>query len=166
MKPNLLYAAGLCYFAYLSAILAIAAVAITSCAKRPNPPGPVFAKVHGQPTASADADRGRGEIPWVTSPKFPVIYFDFDSDKLRAEYPERVAAALASTKAEWVCYVDGHASSEGTDEYNMALGARRASRVGDYIQAFKGITVIETSYGEERPKETPELSRRAEVRCE
>jgi outer membrane protein OmpA-like peptidoglycan-associated protein len=137
------------------------------CSKpSPKSPGPAFDKVNGIPTASADAGRGRSELYLASSPKFPTVYFDFDSDRIRPEDLDRIASTVRDAKAQWVCYVDGHASTEGEAAYNLGLGARRASRVGNFIQSWAGITVMETSYGEERPAATPELSRRVEVRCE
>jgi peptidoglycan-associated lipoprotein len=49
--------------------------------------------------------------------------------------------------------VEGHADERGTREYNIALGARRATNVKDYLVA-KGISAsrIQTlSYGKEKP---------------
>lgn len=141
------------------------------CTQPPVPPGPAFEKVNGQPTESADAGPGRGESKtfgdMAVSPKFPVVYFDYDDDAIRPADRDGLVAATLGLKAEWVCYVDGHASPEGSEAYNMSLGARRASTVGDFIQSFKGISVIETSYGEEKPiPGAPSLSRRVEIRCQ
>lgn len=140
------------------------------CSQPPKPPGPSFAKVNGQPTDNADVGQGRGEIKAIgdlaASPKFPVVYFEYDSDEIRSAERLALSRAARGFRADWVCYVDGHASPEGAEAYNQDLGARRASRVGYFIQAYRGITVIETSYGEERPAAGgPELSRRVEVVC-
>jgi len=65
--------------------------------------------------------------------------------------------------------IEGHADSRGTNEYNIALGERRAAAVREYLTG-RGITAdrLQTvSYGEERPKhdnsreETRRLNRRA-----
>lgn len=145
------------------------------CTKPPKVlPGPVLEKVNGLNT---DVDQGReenreikppggGRLRYAKTPRFPVIYFEFDADTVGTDYQDTLSRIARTLRADWICNVDGHASSEGTDEYNLALGARRASRVGDYLQAFKGITVVETSYGEERLADgPPERSRRVEVSC-
>jgi peptidoglycan-associated lipoprotein len=49
--------------------------------------------------------------------------------------------------------IEGHADERGTREYNLALGARRAAAVRDYmiahgVQASRMRTI---SYGKERP---------------
>ena len=65
--------------------------------------------------------------------------------------------------------IEGHTCSIGTNEYNLALGSRRAGSVRDYLVS-RGVPAsrMETrSYGEERPKydnareETRRLNRRA-----
>jgi outer membrane protein OmpA-like peptidoglycan-associated protein len=152
---------------YLITLCAL--LVFVTCARKPNPFPSVttFEKVNGEPTAKADAGRSRSEgKSFVVSPRFPTVYFDFDSDKIKPEYQDKLSNVIRDVGVTWVCHVDGFASSEGTEAYNLALGARRASRVGDYIGTSKGITVVEVSYGEERQKETPELSRRVEVSCE
>ncbi len=137
------------------------------CARTPSlkPPGPILEKDYG----IADVDRGRDGKTFAdlaVSPKFPVVYFDLDSYDIRPADREALAAAAQGITATWVCYVEGHASTDGEADYNLSLGSRRAGTVGDFIQAFKGISVVETSYGEERPVPGPlELSRRVEVRC-
>jgi peptidoglycan-associated lipoprotein len=50
--------------------------------------------------------------------------------------------------------IEGHASAEGTAEYNLALGERRALAAQNYL-ASQGIDrgrLTTLSYGEERPK--------------
>ncbi|MBI2493820.1 MAG: OmpA family protein [Candidatus Rokubacteria bacterium] len=55
--------------------------------------------------------------------------------------------------ADYVILIEGHADERGTNEYNLALGERRAKSVMNYL-ASRGVqagrmTLI--SYGEERP---------------
>jgi outer membrane protein OmpA-like peptidoglycan-associated protein len=65
--------------------------------------------------------------------------------------------------------IEGHTDNIGTNEYNMALGERRASSVRDYLVS-RGIAATRlrtVSFGEENPKhdntreETRRLNRRA-----
>ena len=65
--------------------------------------------------------------------------------------------------------IEGHTCNIGTNEYNLALGERRAHAVRDYLTS-RGVTADRlrtVSYGEERPKhdnsreETRRLNRRA-----
>lgn len=82
------------------------------------------------------------------------IYFPFDSAELdgtaRAEL-DRVHGRVGGT-AEYVI-LEGHASSEGTDAYNLGLSQRRAESVKGYLVS-KGVAlerISTTPQGEERP---------------
>jgi peptidoglycan-associated lipoprotein len=87
--------------------------------------------------------------------KFEDIYFDYDQYDIRAD-----SQAVLQTVASWMLkntaakiLIEGHCDDRGTNEYNLALGDRRAKSVRDYLVAL-GIASsrIETiSYGEEEP---------------
>ncbi len=83
------------------------------------------------------------------------VYFDFDSFAVRAD-----AAPVLNAQAAWLVRypavqvrIEGNADERGTQEYNFALGERRANSVRDYLVshgvAAGRITVV--SYGKERP---------------
>jgi peptidoglycan-associated lipoprotein len=91
------------------------------------------------------------------------IFFDTDLNTLNAQ-----AKATLDRQASWLqqypqvnVWVAGNCDERGTEEYNLALGARRANADRDYLVAH-GIqrTRIETiSYGKSRPidsSSTPE----------
>lgn len=83
------------------------------------------------------------------------IYFDFDKSELKPE-----ARAILEKKAAWLrahpdfsLRIEGHCDERGTNEYNLALGERRANAAGKFLNAL-GISmgrVSTLSYGEERP---------------
>jgi peptidoglycan-associated lipoprotein len=83
------------------------------------------------------------------------VFFEFDKASLTDEAQatvERLAAWMQEYPPATVT-VEGHADERGTREYNLALGARRANAVRDYLIVL-GIDPnrIETvSFGEERP---------------
>ncbi len=86
---------------------------------------------------------------------FKDIYFDFDQYDIRADakpvLQEVSSYLLKNTTAKIL--VEGHCDDRGTNEYNLALGDRRAKAVSDYLVAL-GIASgrIETlSFGEEKP---------------
>ncbi|MBS1300850.1 peptidoglycan-associated lipoprotein Pal [Loktanella sp. SALINAS62] len=59
------------------------------------------------------------------------------------------------TNADYLAIIEGHADEQGTREYNLALGARRANAVREYLMS-KGIPsnrLRTVSYGKERPIE-------------
>ncbi len=83
------------------------------------------------------------------------IYFDFDRYDVRAD-----ARQILQSNAQWMknnpsarIEIEGHCDERGTNEYNLALGARRAQSVRDYLVTL-GIPVQRLStisYGEEIP---------------
>ncbi len=83
------------------------------------------------------------------------IHFDFDaSEILAADKPvlDRKAGVLGANRPIRI-RVEGNTDERGSDEYNLALGMRRASAAKLYLTQ-RGIDAsrIETvSYGEERP---------------
>ena len=101
-------------------------------------------------------------IPSLPSPKEFVesaalrdVYFDFDRYDVRAGDKGTLDenAKWLKTNQSALLLIEGHADERGTNEYNLALGERRAKATRDYlvsvgIEAGR-ITVI--SYGEERP---------------
>jgi peptidoglycan-associated lipoprotein len=84
-----------------------------------------------------------------------VIYFDFDSDRIRqADRPvlEAHAEYLASDANASVT-LEGHADERGSREYNVGLGERRAAAVRRVLTLLGTSDghVRTVSYGEERP---------------
>jgi len=83
------------------------------------------------------------------------IYFDYNKANIRPEYQpvlENISKWMAK-KAEQQLLVEGHCDERGTDEYNLALGERRALAVRRYLVAL-GVSadrVHTISYGEEKP---------------
>jgi peptidoglycan-associated lipoprotein len=83
------------------------------------------------------------------------IYFDFDKATLSPASQDNLLR-----KAEWLrensdvtVTIEGHCDARGTNEYNLALGDRRAESAKAFLVdlgiAASRITTI--SYGEERP---------------
>jgi peptidoglycan-associated lipoprotein len=84
-----------------------------------------------------------------------VVHFDFDQSDLRAEDKATLDAKVPILQANpgVTLRVAGHTDERGSDEYNLALGQRRAAAAKRYLVEH-GIAEsrIETiSYGEERP---------------
>jgi peptidoglycan-associated lipoprotein len=82
------------------------------------------------------------------------IYFDYDESSLSDDSRDKLArnADLLKSKPQFSVTIEGHADSRGTNEYNLALGERRANAVKDYIGSL-GVAAerLRTlSYGEER----------------
>jgi peptidoglycan-associated lipoprotein len=83
------------------------------------------------------------------------VFFETDQTDLTPQ-----ARATLDKQAQWLANygnysftIEGHADERGTREYNIALGARRAQTVRDYL-ASRGINpqrMRTISYGKERP---------------
>ena len=83
------------------------------------------------------------------------VFFESDSTEITAQ-----GRATLDKQAQWLQQynrysftIEGHADERGTREYNIALGARRAQTVREYLSA-RGVQVSRMrtiSYGKERP---------------
>jgi len=64
-------------------------------------------------------------------------------------------ARWMQSNPEYAVIIEGHADEQGTREYNLALGARRASAVQNYLisQGVAAARLRTVSYGKERPLE-------------
>lgn len=84
-----------------------------------------------------------------------VVYFDFDRADLRPQDREAVEAVLDLLLRDRSARVriEGHADERGSDEYNLALGLRRAATIQRYLTAagVESRRLEITSFGEERP---------------
>jgi peptidoglycan-associated lipoprotein len=116
-------------------------------------------------TAAGCANRlfdqaGAGTAPPGSQQDFIVnagdrVFFETDSSELTSQ-----SIATLEKQAQWLQVynqytftVEGHADERGTREYNIALGARRAQTVRDYL-ASRGVNpqrMRTISYGKERP---------------
>src|SRR5262245_20779946 len=83
------------------------------------------------------------------------VFFETDSSELTPQ-----ARTTLDKQAQWLQYynrysftIEGHADERGTREYNIALGARRAQTVRDYLvsRGIDGNRMRTISYGKERP---------------
>jgi peptidoglycan-associated lipoprotein len=83
------------------------------------------------------------------------VFFDFDKSALKAD-----AHATLDKQAAWLkqymqnnVQIAGNCDDRGTEEYNIALGQRRANAARDYLVAkgVAGSRVTTISYGKDRP---------------
>lgn len=85
----------------------------------------------------------------------PDVYFDYDESSLSDETRERLArnAELLKAQTQFLVTIEGHADERGTNEYNLALGEKRANAVRDYLGSLgvDGGRLRIITYGEERP---------------
>jgi peptidoglycan-associated lipoprotein len=130
--------------ARLVAVLA-AALAISACASKPEETAQASAGM-ATPGSQQDFVVNVGDR----------VFFETDSSELSAQ-----SRTTLDKQAQWLntysqygqFTIEGHADERGTREYNIALGARRAQTVRDYLIS-RGVAANRMrtiSYGKERP---------------
>jgi peptidoglycan-associated lipoprotein len=165
---------------FLVATLVIGTALFAGCAKRPattaaSAPAPTGAAATttgtGGATATTPTPPPAAAAPPATATPAPVarpqpkefvaiadlrpIYFDFDKYDIRpgdAKVLDANAQWLKSN-AEQLVLIEGHCDERGTNEYNLALGERRAKSTMNYLvsQGVQASRITIISYGEERP---------------
>ena len=89
------------------------------------------------------------------NPNLKTIYFDFDKYNIRPDDAKTLDGDAAWLKANPnnLVLIEGHADERGTNEYNLALGEKRAKAAMNYLvaQGVQASRVTIISYGEERP---------------
>ncbi len=147
-------------------LVAAAALSVAACASKPKP---------AYPTAPPVAERPEPpRAPSAPPPAQPVtenalpgserdfvinvgdrVYFDFDKYDVRSD-----ATPLLDAQAGWLkrypavqVRIEGNCDERGTREYNLALGARRANAVREYLvsRGIGAARITTVSYGKEKP---------------
>jgi peptidoglycan-associated lipoprotein len=152
-------------FAMMMGLMGLSAVLVmTSCAKRVKPEAPPAMQeekvapepeVKEAPMESAPIQEAEPAPKMAESAGMAVILFDFDKFNIRDDMRSVIAA-----NAEWLkshpdvkVSIEGHCDERGTNEYNLALGERRA-KTTQQVLASLGVDksrMSTISYGEERP---------------
>lgn len=148
------------------AMIGLAAASLAACASRPKPAGPAEpapptpqAETPYTPTPTPPSPVDQGPLPGTVQ-DFVInigerIYFDTDSYEVRSDAQPTLAA-----QAQWLnrypavrVRIEGNADERGTREYNLALGARRANAVREFLvaQGVSGSRIETLSYGKEKP---------------
>src|SRR5215469_3578138 len=128
-------------------LVALFALAFGGCApSTANKPEMTAAKSATTPTAPGGSGKGEGERGTASeSSTAPGSLEALQTLKVNAEWLKRNPAARIE--------IEGHCDSRGTNEYNLALGAKRAQAAKDYL-ANLGISaerLSTISYGAEIP---------------
>jgi peptidoglycan-associated lipoprotein len=149
-----------------TSLLALGAVAMlaSACASNPEPeptPAPVAAAPAPtpppapRPVAPSPAGPSAGSKAHFAATATDRVYFDYDQYSLDATDIRALQGQVAWLKQFGGArvQVEGHADERGTSEYNIALGARRANAVADYLKS-QGVAdgrVSTISFGKDKP---------------
>jgi peptidoglycan-associated lipoprotein len=147
-------------------LVATAALSLAACASKPKPAFPTAPP----PAQRPEPPRGPSTPPPaqpVTENALPGserdfvinvgdrVYFDFDKYDVRSD-----ATPLIDAQAGWLkrypavqVRIEGNCDERGTREYNLALGARRANAVREYMvsHGVAAARITTVSYGKEKP---------------
>jgi peptidoglycan-associated lipoprotein len=143
-------------------LVATAAASVAACASRPKPTPP--APAAPPPPAASEPAPAPGPVGESVLPgserDFVInagdrVYFDFDKYEVRAD-----AQPILDAQSAWLkrygtvrVRIEGNCDERGTREYNLALGARRANAVREYLVSH-GVSadrITTVSYGKEKP---------------
>ena len=109
--------------------------------------------------SAAAAERSASNLPAAEDSILTArIHFGFDSamlsDSAKMVLDQKVRVLRTNDKLR--VEISGHADERGSDEYNLALGLRRAAAAKAYLTAYgvSGDRITIISYGSERPIDT------------
>ncbi|MDP1631385.1 MAG: peptidoglycan-associated lipoprotein Pal [Caulobacter sp.] len=143
------------------ALIVAATASMAACASKPKPmpaptPTPAPAPYHPAPApAPIDTRPIPGSVQDFVINIGDFVYFDFDRYDVRSD-----GMSALDAQASWLLRypsvkvrIEGNCDERGTREYNLALGARRANAVRDYLVS-RGVAssrITTLSWGKERP---------------
>lgn len=147
-------------------LVAGAALSLAACAHHPKPAYPMNtpAPAERPPESRPAAPTGPEPVTQNALPgserDFTInvgdrVYFDYDKYAVRSD-----AGPLLDAQAAWLkrypavqVRIEGNCDERGTQEYNLALGARRANAVREYLvsHGVDAARITTVSYGKEKP---------------
>ena len=129
--------------------VAVAGLTLAGCASTTQP------AATSTSTGSASAVTPSSSAQYLVQNVGDRVFFQTDQSNLDGS-----ARATLRNQAQWLSQnssvnliIEGHADERGTREYNLALGARRANAVRDFLisEGVNGSRLQTISYGKERP---------------
>ena len=110
------------------------------------PPSPEAFHAQGQ----AELDKALEQLRNVS------VFFEFDSATLTKDAQEKLTnvAGILAAHPELKLRIEGNADERGSEQYNLALGQRRADAAKKYLDnlGVKAVQITSISFGSEKPK--------------
>jgi peptidoglycan-associated lipoprotein len=134
-------------------LLSISLIIILGCPKQPKqvemPPPPP------DTTTIAEVPEQPPEEPPVPPLQLSSVYFDFDKYDIRPD-AQMILSENGKSLSEHptaTIRIEGNCDERGTEQYNLALGEKRANTAKDYLVNYgiEGSRMTTISYGKERP---------------
>ncbi len=138
--------------------VAILSAAVVSCASRGPEP-----ELEPEPSRGGFGQEGESEPSRRATTRedasrmrdFETIYFEFDDSGLRPDAKATLRASAEGLKQhpDTRVEVQGNCDNRGSNEYNLALGSRRAESAKRYLRdlGVNASRITTVSFGEERP---------------
>lgn len=136
------------------AYFALVATVVAGCSTPPNLSG---SSGSGTGVAGSDSPFSPTSVAYFQTEVGDRVLFEVDQAVLTDTARQVLdgQARWLATNTNYAATIEGHADEQGTREYNLALGARRANAAYEYLIS-KGIAssrLRSLSYGKERPIE-------------
>ena len=160
-------------FKLILCVLLVAGLGLSGCAKptppiiaKPVPPTPQPQKApekekETRPTTEVSRPLGVTDLEWKTTDKVAKqvgvrdVFFDYNRYTIRSDMRAVLKANAKALNADpnKRVVVEGHCDERGTEEYNIALGDRRAEAIKKYLKnlGISSSRITTTSFGEQKP---------------
>jgi peptidoglycan-associated lipoprotein len=126
------------------ALLLVSGLALSACRTTPE-----------APPAAPEAPKAPVEEPLPAAIELGTVYFDYDSAALRSDTTGTLKKNADTMRgaSDAVVTLEGHCDERGSEEYNLALGERRAEAVRTYLVdlGIPGSRLRVVSFGEAKP---------------
>lgn len=148
---------------FLPVLVSVVAVGLTGCAGTGGGGSAVWQEGTAGSMGTPLPARSESEVPGgfagptVSRSNFEPIYFSLDSFNVPgSEQPKLTSAVTTLKNSQDRLIIAGFTDERGTEEYNRALGARRAQTVRDYLttEGIASNRLDAVSFGEELPAST------------
>ncbi len=146
---------------YIKFALLIGALALSACTNADRFNNSDAVDLNG---ANAANGINQSALDGVNNPSSPQFFSQTIGDRVLFEVDTSTLTAVGrntldgqavwlSTNSDYLAVIEGHADEQGTREYNLALGARRANAVREYLisRGLASSRIRTVSYGKERP---------------
>jgi peptidoglycan-associated lipoprotein len=142
--------------AMLPVLLCMSVIALSGCGKKSETDQALKVEDKGEAMGVEESLESKplGISEGRTTDGMLPVYFDFDSSDIRKDQIPRVEvnADFIKNQSEYDIRIEGNCDPRGTNEYNMALGERRALNAKKFLVnlGINEAKLSTISYGEER----------------
>ena len=141
----------------LIGLASLAVIVLVGCGKKPEPTVEIDRTTPREtvepPSQPETPEMREDRLAWKARVKD--VYFDYDKAELRGDARAVLQenARILKENPDAKVTLEGHCDERGTEEYNLALGQRRAEVVKAYLAdlGVSASSLSTISYGEEKP---------------